>query len=285
MRSKPYYSMRTGKNPTPARFDLPAARDMFQKLFLYFEDEGYFQEALGYECVDEGFVPGSLGADLQGTVLLELRKENLTPIRDRIFEYSEEDLFDMVEFLYDHCSKPTQRHFHNFNNCGWHCQAFDSDVGREEFRQKTNRVLALYEDGFELDNEGEILALAEQGLEELFDSPLPTSDPDNIGARVDAAIRKFRRYRSSVEDRRDAIRDLADALEYLRPQLKQVLYRRDEADLFDIANNFGIRHHEPKQKTKYDKSIWYDWMFYYYLATIHASVRLVERKEAQTDPA
>jgi hypothetical protein len=35
------------------------------------EDEGYFQEALGYHCVDAGFVPGSLGHDLGGALLLE----------------------------------------------------------------------------------------------------------------------------------------------------------------------------------------------------------------------
>ena len=27
----------------------------------------------------------------------------------------------------------------------------------------------------------------------------------------------------------------------------------------------------------YDKDIWYSWAFYYYLATIHACLRLIER--------
>ena len=51
----------------------------------------------------------------------------------------------------------------------------------------------------------------------------------------------------------------------------------DEGDLFNIVNNFGIRHHNDAQKTQYDKPIWYSWMFYYDLATIHAAVRLIER--------
>jgi hypothetical protein len=86
-----------------------------------------------------------------------------------------------------------------------------------------------------------------------------------------------------MADRRDAIRDLADVLEFLRPQVKQVLTSKDERDLFNIANNFGIRHHNEKQKTEYNKPIWYSWMFYYYLATIHASLRLIEehKKEAE----
>ena len=96
-------------------------------------------------------------------------------------------------------------------------------------------------------------------------------------ARVEAAIHKFRRHRSSIEDRRDAVRDLADVLEYLRPKLKEVLVSKDEQDLFNIANNFGIRHHREGQKTDYDKAIWLSWVFYFYLATIHAAVRLIEK--------
>jgi hypothetical protein len=127
-------------------------------------------------------------------------------------------------------------------------------------------------------SEGEILALADNGLEGLFEAPLPPKvDPNNVAARIEAARTKYRRYKSSMDERRDAIRDLADVLEYLRPQLKTVLTKKDEAALFDIANNFGIRHHNRQQKTDYDKVIWYSWMFYYYLATIHAALRLIER--------
>lgn len=277
MRTKPYYSIRTGKNPLAGSFDLDTLRSLFRNIFVHFDEEGYFQEALGYDCVDAGFVAGTLGHDLEGVLLLELRKKNLTPIYKKIVEYTEEDMFDMIEFLYEHCSKPVERHYHSYSQCGWHCSAFDQAPGKLEFREKVNKVLALYDSGYELSNEGEILSLAETGLEGLFEAPLPKVDPNNITARVEAARTKFRRYRSSIDERRDAIRDLADVLEYLRPQLKYVLAKGDETDLFNIANNFGIRHHRSDQKTDYDKPIWYSWLFYYYLATIHAGVRLIER--------
>lgn len=277
MREKPYYSVRTGKNPLSDRLDLPTLRELFQTLFIHFEDEGYFQESLGYYCVDAGFVPGTLGHDLDGALLLELRKRNLTPIRSKIDLYTEDDLFDMIEFLYEHCSKPTKRHYHSWSDCGWHCEASDREPGRQEFRDKVNKVLALYGAGYELSADGEMLFLAETGLEGLFEAPIPNIDPDNINARVEAARNKFRRYRSSLDERRDAIRDLADVLEYLRPQLKNVITSKDESDIFNLANNFGIRHHSASQKTQYDKPIWYSWMFYYYLATIHATTRLIER--------
>jgi hypothetical protein len=88
---------------------------------------------------------------------------------------------------------------------------------------------------------------------------------------------KFRRRSSTGEDRRDAVRDLADVLEFLREETKKVLNRDDERDLFNLANNFGIHHHKPGKKTDYDQAIWHSWMFYHYLATIHACVRLIEK--------
>jgi hypothetical protein len=68
-------------------------------------------------------------------------------------------------------------------------------------------------------------------------------------------------------------------LEYLRPKVKEVLTDKDEDDLFNIANNFGIRHHRRGQKTQYDQLIWLNWMFYFCLATIHAVLGLIKKKE------
>lgn len=279
MRSRPYYSVRTGKNPLGREIDLETLKELFSLIFVRFEEEGYFQEYLGYECIDSGFVPGLLGHRLAEVLLLELRKKDLAPIRTQIDGYSEEDLFDILEFLYDHCSKPKERSYHDYGECGWHCRTFDRDAGRTEYRERMNKILALYSTPHELSVDGELLATAEGGLSGLFEAPVLSPDPQNVTERVDAARTKFRRYRSSMDDRRDAIRDLADVLEFLRPRLKSVLTQKDEADLFNIANNFAIRHHNDAQKANYDKSIWYSWIFYFYLSTIHAAVRLIHRTE------
>jgi hypothetical protein len=277
MRKKPYYSIRTGKNPLTGSIDLPMLLKLFRTLYEYFDNEGYFQEDLGYFCVDAGFIPGAFGYNLEGILLLELRKTNLFPVREKLSDYSEDDLFDVIEFLYEHCSKPTERYLHDFANCGWHCSKFTREAGRVEYRHRVNEILNIYMEGYELSTDGEILSLPEGGLEALLEAPVPSLDPENVETRVEAAKRKFRRYRSSLDERRDAIRDLADVLEYLRPQVKDVLTSKDEADLFNIANNFGIRHHNEMQKVQYDKAIWYSWLFYYYLATIHAVLRLIAK--------
>lgn len=59
--------------------------------------------------------------------------------------------------------------------------------------------------------------------------------------------------------------------------------KADESDLFQIANRFVIRHHEPSQKTNYDAAIWLPWMFYVYLASIHLSLRLIQRANSEED--
>ncbi|MGA7498858.1 MAG: hypothetical protein WBX00_19180 [Isosphaeraceae bacterium] len=281
MRKTPYYSVRTGKNQLSQSFGLATMRDLFKTLFVDFEDKGYFQEAFGYQCVDAGFVPGTLGQNLAGALLLALRKDNLTPIGLRIDNYAEDDLFDVIEFLYEHCSRPIKEdgYHHTFSQCGWHFNSFERDPGRREYRERINELLALYESGYELSDDGELLTLADDGLGDLFDAELPEIDPENINGRVAAAKTKFRRYRSSLDERRDAVRDLADVLEYLKPRAHAVLDSADESDLFHLANKFGIRHHNSNQKTSYSKPIWYSWMFYYYLATIHAVVRLIKEAE------
>jgi hypothetical protein len=279
MKHKQFYSVRTGKNPLTRRIDLPALRKLFGPLYNRFEGEGYFQEYLGYTCVDAGFVAGKEGHDLEGCLLLALRKENLFPVCTKLPDYAEDDLFDIIEFLYEKCSKPTKRDYHNWNNCGWHCSEFDRDAGQAEFRERVNRLLEIYGNGFELSAEGEVLHLADTGLESLLEAELPAADPENVASRIESALKKFRRYRATLDERRDAIRDLADVLEFLRPQLKVVLASKDEGDIFNIANNFGIRHHNANQKHGYDKAIWYSWLFYYYLATIHAVLRMIEKSQ------
>lgn len=271
-----YYSVRTGKNPMGANIELPMMRVLFYSVYRGLADSGHFQEHFGYDCVDEGEVPGKLGPDVGAVLLFKLRKENVWPFPEKFEGLSEEDLFDLIEFLYDHCSQPDDGRYHSFSQCGWHYQTFKPHEGRAEFRKRVNELLASYGPGYELNEDGEILENAGPGMEPLLDASLPIRD-SNIQSRVASAVSKFRRYRSTPEERRDAVRDLADALEYLRPQLRQVLNRQDEADLFNIANNFGIRHHNPAQKTNYDQSIWLSWIFYFYLATIHAAVRLLDR--------
>jgi hypothetical protein len=272
MREKAYYSVRSGKNTLGGKFDLRLLAEMVGTLYASLTDEGYFSEAFGYsDCF--GTVKGRLGSNTESTVRKLLRKKISWPPAVYYPVYSEDDVFDIIELLFDCVSQPLQT--------GSVITSFDKAAGQVELRSKVNALLMDYEGGYELSNDGEVLAVPEEGLDDLLKATLPLSDPTNVNTRVDGAIKKFRSRHSSPDDRRDAIRDLADVLEFLRPQLRNVLSRKDEADLFELANSFGIRHHNELQKTEYNKAIWYSWMFYYYLATIHAAVRLLDAVYAE----
>jgi hypothetical protein len=90
---------------------------------------------------------------------------------------------------------------------------------------------------------------------------------------------------ATVEDKRAAVKQLADALEHLRPEVDEQLLSKDERDLFRTANEFAIRHNKPGQKRDYDKAVWLDWLFHVYLATIRAVVAVRDRKPNASEVA
>lgn len=255
---------------------------MFLSFYSELKRDGYFDEYFGYDCVDNGHIDGKLGPNIEDKMFISILKENLWPIADwnLTLYYDEDILFDVIEFLYDFVSKPLEADatFHGWNNCGWHYSKFNKQAGREYFRSKINDIISNYKDEFQLIPEGEILVLGDKDLEEIFRAKIPTQDK-GTQQKISNAISKYRSSRSNLEERRVAIRDLADILEYLRPEAKKILVNKDEDDLFNLANNFAIRHHNENQKINYDKNIWFSWMFYYYLSTIHALLRLIAKSK------
>jgi hypothetical protein len=276
MIKRDYYSVRTGKITSDEKMNFDILKRLFLIAYTKLGKDGYFQRYFGIDCCD-GFVEGELGEDIDSMIFINLRKDNLYPVYRNLPNYTEDDFFDMIEFLHDHCSKGLDGFYHDYNQCGYHYDKFSDNEGQNHFREMLNPILKEYLDGFEISNKGEILRLSENGLTNLFDADIPSKDVENVKNKIDSAILKFRRYRSTLDDRKEAIRELADVLEFLRPEIKKHLNKKDENDIFNIANNFGIRHHNKDQQNDYDKPIWYSWMFYYYLATIHTVLRISKK--------
>jgi hypothetical protein len=284
MREGEYYSVRSGVGKS-TQISLDTLKKLFKFTIKNFNQRDYFHEFFGYVCTDAGFVEGRLGDDenINAKLLLKIGKEHLWPIcrihhwhSPKIDEYTEDDLFDVIEFLYDCVSIPSNGYYHSWNNCGYHdYQNFDHDTAKDEYRKEVNELLARYQGGYSLDQSGNIILLVELGFEGLFQASLPSSEKEAIVDKVELAKKKF--LSRNLDQRREAIRELGDVLEYLRQEVKSKLVKKDESDLFEILNNFGIRHHNKIQKTDYDKSIFYSWMFYYYLASIHALERLAKK--------
>jgi len=278
MKRRDYYSTRTGKISETPEITLKMLKKLFMVSYDKLDEDGYFQKYFGYYCVDRGDVKGELGIDINSMIFLGIKKNGLWPLRTKFEDYTEDDLFDMIEFMHDHCSKPISGYYHQYSNCGHHYDIFNDNEGQKHYRDTINYILRDFKEGFEISEAGEILELPYNNIAPLLQADIPSSDSENITKKIDLAVLKFRRHKSTLDDRRDALRELADVLEYLKPDIKKVLASKDESDLFNIANNFGIRHHNVKQKVDYDKAIWYSWIFYYYLATIHAALRLIAKK-------
>lgn len=281
MEQRPYYSTRTGKSQGKVTLDLPMLKKLVLNLVSAFVGQQYFEGAFGYYCCDRHDVMGSIGQDMGSQMFLSLRREGLYPIASKIDSYTEEDLFDVIEFVFDHISIPSGGWFHGFENQTHYSQddsTFDYAGARAEFRAKLNPLLADYGQGFELDAKGQIVRRPASGFERVMGTKVRHKD-ERVVDKVEAAKLLFSLARSDVDDRKNAVRDLAGVLERLRPEAKKVLLHKDEQDLFELANNFGIRHDREGQKTEYDEAVWLSWMFYHYLASINACTQLIARQQ------
>jgi hypothetical protein len=276
IRPRAYFGARK-KGLTATSISLNDLNRLVANTWDFFNNAGYFVEAFGFDCVDAGFEPGYVGGNVNAYAALLLQASDLWPIEEFCAHWDEDAVFSIIEFLYDHVSKPYTKELHTWNNCGYHYSDFDKDTGREEYRERVNVYLAGYGNGWEVGSAGEILSAPPSGMQKLLDASPPTAN-EGVLHKIEAATIKFRRHASSANDRQAAVRDLADVLEWLRPQIKTALLKDDEQDLFHIANKFGIRHMNNNQKLQYDKAVWLSWMFYYYLNTINATLHLIKRQ-------
>lgn len=283
--TRDYYSIRLGIARKP-EISLEKLRQLFTIIYENLIENGYFQEYFGYYCVDEGFVQGRFGSEnlIEMKVFNSLGNE-LWPFLNSIPECDENEVFDIIEFLFDHISAPLSGKgwWHKYCECGWHFRNLDTDFnkgeGQKEFRKRIDEILEKYDKGYKLTEEGEIIKIADKGFEALLNKTVPFADSD-LNLQLDHAIHLFRDRHSNLDDRRDALRNLSDILESLRKEASDVLTDNDESDIFHLLNQFGIRHYNPQQKTNYDRDIFYSWMFYYFLASIHACQRLINRKKS-----
>ena len=297
--SKQYFSERHGRGPKGQPLPFDALKKLIVGVFDHFLARDYFQEAFGYECVDAGQVDGTLGADPEAFFLRSIMRENVYPWRAQVplggpmgdmdrteawVLWDADTTLDMVEVLHDLVSRPEKGRHHSYNDCGWHYSTFDKGWGQHEYREEMNKVLRLADPPYELNAEGLVIERTPDGFRQLLAADVPEgTDHDLITSRIDAAVNEFRARGASIDDRRHAVRDLADVLEALRADVKEHMLSADEKAIFHLANGFAIRHNNREQKGDYDRLVWLRWAFYVYLATIHAVLRL--RDAQQRDPA
>jgi len=272
-----YFSQRAGRTPDKITFD--HLKKIVGILYRKFKSEGYFQYNFGYDCVDTGKVPGKITIGLEEQLILTFgsRGELINPDRENGIENFTllDFVFDLIEFLHDYIAKPTTSEYHTYNNCGLHVSQASSEEGQIVWRDELNKSLNQLDPPYRITSVGNIEGLPpSEGLQNLVDNYEIPSDDGDIDTRIKHSCNMFLKHGSSIEEKRDAIKNLADVLEFLRSDLKDYIPGKEEGELFNIANNFGIRHHKQGQKIDYNHEAYFPWIFYSYLATVDLLTKL-----------
>ena len=279
-----YYSVR--HNPRPqVPLTLAQTKTVYAEVIADLARTGYFRDAFGSACVDDADDPAEQGqhqlSRLLGTdsPIWPLARDNEEPTGAEQ-DWSEDLFFDVIEALHDLVARPRRRSWHDYGQ-HWDYQDFARAPGQAVYRWKVNELLARSEVPLQLATDGEdigrLVHAAGDDRDELvhrvLDGAIDTRDERAH------AVSLFRARTAGVPEKRSAIVTLAGLLEQRRKGVLEVeLTKGDSGALFDIANNFDLRHRRADQRTDYDPAF-LDWIFWWYLATIELTDQLLTRRD------
>lgn len=272
MERKKYFSKRN-KNTTIG-FD--QVLEKFKTVYKILTDKDFFKELAGiYSDITPELI--------RNEASLRLSIQPFPIDRLDYWGTTTENLFDIIEFFYDYVSQPFGS-VSKTTDTNWRFEDYEGYSkadGQTIYREYINMFLNDFEEGYELNSKGQIITIGRDGTELLYNVPTPEFDFENIEKIVQESIQRWRMRSLTLDERREVIKRLADVFEWLKKSknLAAVLDKKDDKLIFEIVNGFDIRHHNPDQKTNYDKSIWYSWMFHFYLATYHAVIRLIQKSK------
>ncbi|MBE6063568.1 MAG: hypothetical protein E7207_08495 [Clostridium butyricum] len=271
---KVYYAKRNGKI-TDSKIDYIRMVDLFVNMYERLSSEFYFTEAIGDYCENKGTIPGKWGSDVEVFIFTKTGIEGLWPInKEEYYSKNENEIFSLIEFLYDYVSKPKQIYECRNWYCHKHCDDYDKNEGKKIYIEEINKIISKYDEGYILTEDGEVHKMAASGLEKLLEEKIVTSDASNIDDRINSAISQFFRFNSTLADKKAAVLSLGGVLEYLKSSGVR-LENKDDSDLFLILNRFDLRHHQKaKQQGEYLKEEWYEWFFYTYISSIRFLLKL-----------
>lgn len=199
-------------------------------------------------------------------------------------EWDRDTFLSLVELVHDLVARPGRRIVHNHRDdtswCGWHFDRYSIQTGQAVYRWQVDRLFAAYRVGLRFaetgSDAGRLVHVTGDDRDQLIQRALTTPDTEDQAA-VRHAVAFFRSRAATREDKRSAVVALARLLEDRRELLKAELLSKDEGALFQIANQFDVRHRRADQRPDYDEA-YLDWVFWWYLATIELTDRLRSRQ-------
>jgi len=246
-------------------------RRTFVRLVNEFSDNGYLAEAFGQECVDDS-------SELPDAAQIVEKRLGIAGLWPLVLQtWDEGTFYGLVEVFHDLVSRPRSRYYHSYSQCGWHYAEFHNGPGRELYRWKVNTMLREagleYELAAEGDDLGRLVAVTDDARGDLVHQAMQQTPVGAVG-RVRHAVALYRGRESDVESKRSAILALAGVLEERRELIIKHLGKSDGGVLFQIANQFNLRHHRDNQLSDYPEAF-LDWIFWWYLATVELTNRLL----------
>lgn len=247
----------------------PVERRTFAEDFISFvwdfQDLGYFPRALPRECVDDPVHFPTVTAAMQRATKLRVE----WPIRtDQADALSDTAVYTLVEYFHDNAQRPRTYGVHEYAGCGRHYADWNREAGGTVYRWRLNELLAAHNVPYRLaphgPERGRLVRHFGSGLDSLADKIIADHRAEP-GDEVAFAVRHYRERGATVAQKRAAITTLANVLEVRRNEIRQKVSKQDETTLFDIANNYGLRHRKGGQRTDYGDEF-LDWIFWSYVS-------------------
>jgi len=173
---------------------------------------------------------------------------------------SDGEVFDLIEFSYEHVSEPTAHDFHSY--FGHSHYSYDAKIGKQKFEQEVNRLFERNGMAFHLE-QGEITRLAPAVLRETLASTIFSTGDKILDELLETARNKF--LNRSLDVRRESLEKLWDAWERLKtvepgkdkkastkalldkastePAFRGLI-EQEALELTDVGNQLMIRHTE-----------------------------------------
>ncbi|QWC83717.1 hypothetical protein KLP28_08640 [Nocardioidaceae bacterium] len=277
--ARPFYSQ-WGRGGAGGGLDAGGVAVAFRALVADLEARGYFEHHFGKDCPDEHDWRADEAIEQRLGRLVSWNADVETLLEDPDGSADPVNLFDLIEVIHDLAGFPRTRWMHGFQDCAWHHVGHSASVGRAVYRWEVNRILERSSLGLRLaddgDDQGRLVAVVDEGRADLA-ARMAALPGDDTGERVRHALALFRAREATRRDKVSACNALYAVLERHRALLISSLFRKDEGALFQIANDFAMRHNEERQRSDYDEAF-LDWVFWWYLATVDLTERLLQRQ-------
>ena len=276
---RPLWSERhEGKKPAEARGCEELARH-FAEMVHDLARRGYLEKQLPQARRNGRAAAARTNRDLRDSAGFSAIGD-VWPLLETYRSWSQTQLLDLVEAFHDVVARPRLRLRSGERDLRY--DDFAIEPGRRLYRWQVNALLETSTLPIRFAEEGEdigrLVAVTDEARAELVSTMAERRG--HTGDQVRHALALFRRREANEHDKRSAIVTLYGILEQRRDLLREHLYGKDEDALFQIANKFAVRHQTASQNANYDP-VFLDWVFWWYLATIELTDRLLARQSSK----